>query len=579
MKNLISLISVILLFVFSTGAMAGGDSFVAKRGDTSWGIAKATCENGMKWKALGLPKRLIAGKTYAVNPNKCVARPAKASAKPVSAQSVEVKPCNPCRLPHFNEDAFRKSGRNRLDALAWLGFSSSDAKEFVGKYKSGTCEPHTINPGDIFRQMVGRTRYLIGKIIFTGKKPESAKRCTASTGQSVIVPDACENWATDLKKPVPVAMMPPPIPVEVPTYATVIVADPVPKPTLVVSTPIEIPVAAIEPTPEVVPVVEPGKRTCDRGYELSGGVFAWHNFLAEGRGAYVENMCWNSIEAHPEYAWGYGFYGLVAPGESNVSTYKWDEKRLAGQVGIQKNFLNDEGREEQLLGKLRLGYEWQNGSNAEGYSFSQRNWMLGTYGEWRKYLNADGDRIGAQFESWMALDKDATGGEAQSRTSYQLLGFYDTKLSKDGRWSLRASVGPAYTEWDKTWWLRIIPEFRYTMDNGALLAFGPYGNAVLSSQTYVEGAPNTSGRFARVELGGKFRKDAETEQMKAFCALYEMQHCPVDVNEPVEASASTAPVTDGWDVLNLEKQIKKEHNQESGPPQAKSVGDGWNFLP
>lgn len=586
MKNIITMLLVLFSLVgFSAANAAVEDRSVKSitltkvvtvvKGDTLWGIAHRELGRASEWKHIcgqnileacemlypGQRLRVSKKRVFTIVDGVRVVSTAKSVVKSgnSSVGSFGSKVClesKPCTIPYFHKDAFRKSGRDPEALLASWGYDSAAAKDLVERYRSGLCEDYLVGRNEQFFRMSGQTEDLVGVMSYTGK-PEKAKKCVARTGETVYIVQWCGNRA--MKRPMDARPVAPPVqgvPARVAAEPPVVIQE-------ARADSEEIPVVASQ---EVLPVTEEpveagevipvAKKNCNRGKELSGGIYAWQNRLAHGSGVYVEPECWNELEDHPEMAWMVGGYAAYSPGESRVSTYHWKEGRIGPAVGLQRNWLNGEGREEQWLAKFRLAYEHQKGENDLGYTVHQNNLLAGVYAEWWEYVNAT-DRAGLTFEAWLALRSKSTDATAQSRTTYQLLAFYDWKMSDDGRWYLRPMIGPGYTLYDHTLWGRGILEFRHTQDDGSLVAFGPYTNRLLASKVYSGGAANTIGLFARVELGGRFRKQAQAEQVQEYCRLYQIDDpalCPKAVvvaesqDRPSAVKTSAERVGEGWTI-------------------------------
>ncbi len=576
MKYLIGLIMVILS-VFSTGAMAANDPFTAKKGDTSWGISKHVCGNGAKWQALGLPERLMAGVTYTIDPNRCAARSVKAKAATKTAHAVAVKRCAPCTLPHFNRNAFRNSGRDPVVALESHGYSKAVAEELVAKYRNHSCTDYMIGKNERFIMMLGKTLDLVGRINYVGK-PEKAKLCVASTGERAYIPDTCANWA--MKRPE-----------DAKPHGTAMLSRP--KAAAVATVPS--PVAAVAEEPLYAVPATLRKKTEGRCHttETNVGIYEWQNALAktDDVGVWGEVSCWNQFKDKPEYSWMVGVFGSYAPGESRLSAYGWDDRLLAGQLGLQRTTLNGNGLLQQWQAKLRFGYEWQKGGNPDvGYDVKQNNVMFGGYAEWWDTFNKQGDRYGLVSSWWTALSSHRTSSavgwtdNAQSRTTLELLGFYETRIGgPESKWKVRPLGGVAYTAWDEQSWFRLIGEIRYD----DFLMFGPYWNIPIGgvSKAYPgvgSSALNTTAFFVRAELGDIERRQEQKLRVAAWCKDHGVKDCPVKVGDEKPFVALTPDQTGagaGWDVSHdLDRQIAALGTSQKTSVQKATVGHGFNVL-
>ena len=309
---------------------------------------------------------------------------------------------------------------------------------------------------------------------------------------------------------------------------------------------------------------------CERAKELSGGAFYWKNRLAKGGGLYVEGVCWNEFEDHPELAWGAGFYGLIGPGSSRVGPYKWNEKKIAFQAGLQENWLDEDGYEEQWQFKGRLGYGEKAATGGK-----QGTGVAGVYAEYLRHISDDGKVIGGTFETWTGL-RDHASDWIQT----QAWAFYEQPLYGD--WVGRLSLGPTYTLADHTLWGHIGPEARYMFPDGTEISIDPFYNRVLSSKVYESGAaPNTLGIGLRLDLTNKFDKQRSAEQDRFYECLYREVSCPepaLQVNQEAAVAVNAEDQEPDADYLATGTLPNQKVSADATMEQIRSVGRGIDVL-
>lgn len=193
--------------------------------------------------------------------------------------------------------------------------------------------------------------------------------------------------------------------------------------------------------------------------ELIGGGGVWSNNLAKGDYLYGEGMMW--IDG--EHSFGFGAYGMIDSGESEISAYTWDGWNAGPQIGYKRTWFDESNLMKQVQLKLRYVWEHTEGSNSEsGYKMEQDSTKLGLYGEYVSRLDYKWQVI-TIAEAWKTLSKEKTSSavgddEVENRDQYSAGIFGQYKVSNP--LSIRAGASLFYQGWDEMTGVRVQGEVR-----------------------------------------------------------------------------------------------------------------------
>jgi len=253
-------------------------------------------------------------------------------------------------------------------------------------------------------------------------------------------------------------------------------------------------------------------------WELISGVGTWDNALAHGDWLYGEGAV--LVPLGDGYSVGAGFYGMRGSGESETSSYSWDESGFGPQLVFRRDYLKehvDEYGQTELwpagwgLKARYIPNDYVSGGSGS-YEMSQVGKKFGLYGEVYERTSEDWE-YGLIGEYWTYFDGEIRstwkGDSPQDRGSWNANAYAQYSFDKD--WSLRGIVGMSHQNWDGLNYLNVTPEVRYR----SWLRFGPrFSLALNKPEEFYRDADHgdlfTVGAFVRVELGDVIR-DADRE--------------------------------------------------------------------
>lgn len=367
--------------------------------------------------------------------------------------------------------------------LSAQGYTLVEIDEYLSLRAEGKCVREEFSRGTKFPWMSFGDARVLTNLSASWQKSEPGLICKLQSGRNVIIMEECENLTEGAREEAKVSMP----------------EEPALSPEK--DEPLQQDDDAVDPvfvTQEEVA----GKPRC----EVQAGAGAYANRVYAGKWVYGETICY--IWKDGEWQAGPGFYGMLGSGQSTLSAFHNKERGIGGQIGLQRNWINDRNHFATLDLKLRFLWDRSWGENPDsGYSFTQNGKKLGLFVGYTEKLNNDGDLAGIIGEYWKSfgqtVDSTWKAQPVQNRGSVSLSGFYETNLSDDGAWRQRIIGGWQYTNWDQQNWARGIYEVRYD----GWLMFGPQIALPLGisnlNQPLTARDLTTIGAFVRVELGGK----------------------------------------------------------------------------
>lgn len=580
-KTLVLLLLVLFSSILSMDALAVGD-FVAKKGNTSWGVAERVCGNGAQWKALGLPSRLVAEVKYAVDPSRCQrsvnVSVARTSVKPLQSAR-RITHCGACEYRHPNADPFCKKGDNMYTLTQQYGFTVDEAKYILANIDTKGVRYLVPFNGKMSRLSFGSSNLLEGVIRNRVKKPLYVTKLALPNGKVIYRRAACCNWLQLSVNDT----LPRPIEITVPQYGYVSIPEPAPaveKP-LVKGTAVAEADEGLSDMFSDQPIIEEETTFCS---VLDPKLVLGQEHEPKHDDA---SMVSNYLAAALYCTWrgeegthGIGIGGLTtrSHGQANAEGGRW--KSRVDMIGPKYEYVADRGWDVSVgayRGSLRqqysqggystvsktrydfLGFDWNDyrrrvdGKNVlpEMQYTLLSGWPRGSEGA--SYLS-----IGAR--AWLYEDAD------MKVLPYVQASLFEMDPSKSG--SLRLGVS------DPNRIVGVGVGFDHDFKSGGnVKAWGWWFDPIAGVRTWIEHNRNKEALASLANDGVTF--DESTGMLVISSA-------PSSSDQAEGRKASVSARSDagaGWDVMRgLDQQIETTSANQSVPDRSESVGGGFNLL-
>jgi LysM repeat protein len=323
--------------------------YVPKSGDTMSGLFGRKHLSVALLNGIDNPDRIYAGRALFVPVGVNVRQP---KAKVVSQHVVRRATVDPdtavvdcstrkggeCVIAAFGRDPYNRSGGNPIEYLKNRGCSEQAAQELVEHYQTGACELGSVPHNKRFTTMASGRGALLG-VRYAGHSTgygALAWYCRASTGEGIIVPETCGNFAEDVEfncNPRPeevekaVEPQPPPETPAEPAVAPEVAAMMPPPPEQPAEVSEEVPTQQV---PDAV-VAKPKEPCCNQVDAYIGAGKVWHQDSHYGYiGFDWYYKCWVLIDKDGGvHKLGFGAdYALGSGHAGTDGTFKWDMLKL-----------------------------------------------------------------------------------------------------------------------------------------------------------------------------------------------------------------------------------------------------------
>lgn len=526
MRKIFALIAILIALVFSGATSASEHVYVVKKGDSLWKIGKmfnTDWKEIAKFNQIENPEIIYPGQEIFINGNNFIEKgdfiikkvsgkrdpferliyPKPEKTVVVAKKAAGIVFLNGTINPklYTDEEIGDDPWKGDLSELLMkFGYPEDKAIALEEKVKTGNSEDFGhIRSGDAFWMGSGKNKVGYYTMSLTDKKRLIATKVYFTEGYSVQINLWCGN---------------PIVGIEIPKKEILV------QPAAEIPQIMQVP-APITQIPQISFPAVPKAPWCWEHQPIAGAG-AWDNALANGRFAYGEYLLYLK-KCSSEWSYGAGVYGIYGEGNSEISSYEWEEWGIGPQIAVKRYWFykDDKGkrRPQQWEMKLRLIWEDTNGENDEGYRMSQDNLKAGIYTE---YVRQMSDRWHLIFigEGWLAFDKSISstwsGDSPQERS--QLMGGIYAQYKYNNDWQFRFGGGPFFQDWDDMTGLHIRAEARWK----EIIMFGPYANLFAWKSSVYDGTSlgdlQTIGGFVRVEFGNPIRKWDQKRRMERIWA-------------------------------------------------------------
>lgn len=249
------------------------------------------------------------------------------------------------------------------------------------------------------------------------------------------------------------------------------------------------------------------------------GIWYGRNEISHFGGVWFDHISWcknrGTVDFQGKsysYDLGIGAVGSYSPGEVLDTDYSWEEWLLGVQVGAQSTYADAEtGYLRQLQAKLKLAYEWQEGSSGS-YWMEQENIKIGLHGEYVHQYEDEWTSI-TTLDSWYDIsnphfESSWSGDSPQDRFEIGAGQYFQHQINRD--WAIKFGGGLKYQGWDELYGITALAELRWqnTIMFGPSL-FVPFTTGIYDAYSISD--LTTWYGFIRAELGWRIRKNHQVK--------------------------------------------------------------------